>query len=276
MSAPTRIALFIAAVLIAGCATPPSSPPLAAIERLMVPNRISGDVRTSVDSAAHAAGAWWSVHFQSTWRPANGRPPWHLDTLIADRLIRPALERTGETVPLWRVHRRAAPDAAGHRLTLIYYASEITARSLNHELSTDPLVSQLRDAKLLADVVTDDLGAPRRSDVAATSDPAWPLAIQRSWPWFIMGISAHWLRLIDEVNHATLQTNPPAAAPSAPSTNDKATAQTLPSLLAHYGAVTATVDALWRDQGQHAYLHHLNAVFGYQPLVIREENLKRF
>jgi hypothetical protein len=40
--------------------------------------------------------------------------------------------------------------------------------------------------------------------------------------------------------------------------------------------VDERVTTLWRDHGQHVYLHHLNALFGYQPLVIRETNLKRF
>ena len=29
------------------------------------------------------------------------------------------------------------------------------------------------------------------------------------------------------------------------------------------------VTQLWIDQGQHAILHHLNAVYAYQPLLIR-------
>jgi hypothetical protein len=40
--------------------------------------------------------------------------------------------------------------------------------------------------------------------------------------------------------------------------------------------VNDRVSALWRGHGQHVYLHHLNALFGYAPLVIRETNLKRF
>ena len=29
------------------------------------------------------------------------------------------------------------------------------------------------------------------------------------------------------------------------------------------------VTQLWIDQGQHAILHHMNAVYAYQPLLIR-------
>jgi hypothetical protein len=48
------------------------------------------------------------------------------------------------------------------------------------------------------------------------------------------------------------------------------------TLLDYYRTVDGRVSALWRDYGQHVYLHHLNALFGYQPLVIKETNLKRF
>ena len=40
--------------------------------------------------------------------------------------------------------------------------------------------------------------------------------------------------------------------------------------------INATVDALWRGNAQHAWLHHLNALFGYQPALIREQRLMRF
>ncbi len=36
------------------------------------------------------------------------------------------------------------------------------------------------------------------------------------------------------------------------------------------------VDDMWRQEGRHAFLHHLNAVFGYQPLVIYEKKLLTF
>jgi hypothetical protein len=36
------------------------------------------------------------------------------------------------------------------------------------------------------------------------------------------------------------------------------------------------VDGLWRGNAQHAWLHHLNALFGYQPVLIREQRLMRF
>ena len=84
--------------------------------------------------------------------------------------------------------------------------------------------------------------------------------MQRAWPWFATGVSANWLALIREV----------AAGREPPPARD------LQALVAHYAAVHDEVTALWREAGQHAWLHHLNALFGYQPLVFQERRLLRF
>ncbi|MFT5391212.1 MAG: hypothetical protein ACI8PT_001406 [Gammaproteobacteria bacterium] len=87
-----------------------------------------------------------------------------------------------------------------------------------------------------------------------------------------MGVSAHWLQLIEQIRHTL-----PLWDGDGDGDGDGDTVSTdSNSLLDRYAAISARVDQLWREQGQHVYLHHLNAIFGYQPLVIRETNLKRF
>ena len=39
--------------------------------------------------------------------------------------------------------------------------------------------------------------------------------------------------------------------------------------------IEGTSDRNWPDAIQHAWLLHLNAIFGYRPLVLREERLSR-
>lgn len=34
--------------------------------------------------------------------------------------------------------------------------------------------------------------------------------------------------------------------------------------------------ALWQNEGRHAFLHHLNALFGYEPILIIEKRPMRF
>ena len=36
--------------------------------------------------------------------------------------------------------------------------------------------------------------------------------------------------------------------------------------LAFYKKVEESVTEAWKREGRHAYLHHLNAIFGYEPL----------
>jgi len=100
-------------------------------------------------------------------------------------------------------------------------------------------------------------------DIAVGTDPAWPREVQRAWPYFAMGASRNWLALVAEVGAGM-----PGGTP--------AQAQGLDALLAHYRAVNEKVDTLWRENAQHAWLHHLNALFGYQPALIRELRLMQF
>jgi hypothetical protein len=36
------------------------------------------------------------------------------------------------------------------------------------------------------------------------------------------------------------------------------------------------VSDLWQEEGRHAFLHHLNALFGYESLVVYEKKLMTF
>jgi hypothetical protein len=40
-------------------------------------------------------------------------------------------------------------------------------------------------------------------------------------------------------------------------------------LEARYKNVQEDITRLWQEEGQHAVLHHLNALYAYQPLLIR-------
>jgi hypothetical protein len=146
------------------------------------------------------------------------------------------------------------------RFSLLFYSDLDTAQTINNGVTRSPAARLLRENGLLLETGLADLSGDADPALEATSDPSWPDAIQRSWPWFIMGVSQSWLRLISEVRTA----RPLAGDPSAG------------ELIAYYQRIHEEVAGLWREHGQHAYLHHLNAPFGYQPLIIRETNLKRF
>lgn len=220
----------LSCLLLAACATPPKAP----------------EPREPEVEAADTAARWWQVAFRIHW-PEEAPLAWHMGPLLAHRVAGPALLRHEQSIPLWRFHRRAARDDAGHQFSLIFYASPATARVLFSEIEQVPLLEALTAA---GDVETVRL-QERGQAIAATSDAVWNPAIQRSWPWFIMGVSRSWLELIDQVAGAL----PESAS--------------LEQTHAHYREAVAEVTALWQQQGGHAYLHHLNAVFGYEPLMVR-------
>ncbi|GAB6194462.1 hypothetical protein JCM39068_42150 [Desulfocastanea catecholica] len=109
-------------------------------------------------------------------------------------------------------------------------------------------------AKLVEEIITDNPDNPNSSDIASSSDNHWSLDLQRNWPSFIMGVSSLWLGLIDD----SFQGSPEDFTD-------------IYQLLEKYREVDAKITEIWKTEGQHALLHHMNALFGYQPLIIRKE-----
>ena len=92
--------------------------------------------------------------------------------------------------------------------------------------------------------------------VNATSDRNWPVELQNAWPAYIMGASSTWLQLIDQ------------------EVKDDKADNDINHLLEIYRLADANISKLWFEQGQHAFLHHLNAIFGYRPILINKEPLR--
>lgn len=203
---------------------------------------------------------WWFARFQLQW-PEEQPVEWHWDLLIAHKIIAPTLEQSKASIRLWRFHRRAARDQAGHQLSFIFYASAQTAHQIFNTLQSNALLAEMKSAGVvLADIYDrpDKIDKPRISD---TSDPNWPAAIQKSWPYYIMGASQMWLNLINE----TVAEMPQPAA-----------ALTLDEAERMYLEVNAVIASLWEINGRHAFLHHLNALFGYEPLIYYEKRMLTF
>jgi hypothetical protein len=235
------LSLAVAAGL-AGCATP-------------APPGVSAPA-AAPDTPA-GTPQWWVVHVRMGWR-GEAQVEWHLDALLAEQVFAPVIERLGPALVLWRFHRRAAPDATGHRLRFLFYADPAVAAQVLAAVRASALLADLVATGHVAEVELPD--APEGTAIEATSDPAWPPPVQRAWPYFAMGVSRNWLALVDDVSG---QLDPPPAGD-------------VEAMVAHYRAVNAQVDALWQVNAQHAWLHHLNALFGYQPVLLRERRLMRF
>jgi hypothetical protein len=240
----TACAFGLLMMVMAGCTTAPVKP--------------SGGGAPPPEIAA--SEGWWSARFRMQW-PEEQPVNWQWDLLIADKIIAPVLEQYKESIRLWRFHRRAARDQAGHQFSFIFYSSAERATQIFDALRSDALLAEMKSAGVVIAAIydqTDNIAKPRISD---TSDPHWPSAIQKSWPYYIMGASQMWLNLISET---VAEMQPPGAALSL-AENEQL-----------YKRVNAEITSLWEANGQHAFLHHLNALFGYEPLVYSEKRMLTF
>lgn len=210
---------------------------------------LPGDV-----SHAREYTSWWYVRFRMHWLD-GAPPPWSPDLFIAERVISPVLQVEGDRLALWRFHRRAARDGAGRQFSFIFRASPRQAERINRQVAANPQLAHWQRKGIIDTVIYDDPSRPRRPGIADTSDASWTPEMQRAWPYFIMGVSRLWLELIREYGQA----------------------EDLPwSEEARYAAISQRMDRLWRDEGGHALLHHLSALFGYGEVQVVKRELMRF
>jgi hypothetical protein len=242
------VCLFGISVLVVGCA------PVLQIEpgASFVPEPVSVEVE-------QPDRYWWQLRFRLTW-PEDESPDFSRHLLIAEQLLLPVIVEHQEQLSLWRFHRRAGRDGAGHQFSLIFYSDKTTANQIREDIASDALTQWLIEGGLIEKPRFDQRSPQEMGRLELTSDPSWPIEIQRSWPYFIMGASQAWLMLIQELS----------------AENALSGEIDYPSLLLHYREVDERLNTLWRENGQHAYLHHISAIFGYQPLVIRSNELRTF
>ena len=203
---------------------------------------------------------WWFARFRMYW-PPEIEPFWHMDLLIAHKILAPVITQYQDRIGLWRFHRRATRDVAGHQFSFIFYATAETAYQVYETLRADALLTEMVSTRRIIKEVYDNPERITRPGIKDTSDPNWPALIQKSWPYYIEGVSQMWLNLIA----GTVAEIPTADSPSS-----------LDEYEALYREVNATIISLWENYGHHAYLHHLNALFGYQPLVFSEKRMLSF
>ena len=197
---------------------------------------------------------WWYARFKINWPTDSAkRPDWAIDALLADQVCEPALLAHHSKIVLWRFHRRAVPDRAGHQFSFIFYADADTAQAVYQHMQQNDVLIELLLSDRLAALNVDELNVFKRPNIEDTSDPNWSLMVQKAWPAFIMGVSSTWLELINQIVIAEqLDTRE----------------MELDALIALYQRINNTVDELWLGHGRHAFLHHLNALFGYRPIYM--------
>ena len=189
-------------------------------------------------------------------------PLWHVDLFLAHSVMAPILEKYHEDITLWRFHRRATPDAVGHQFSFAFYSSPQIAKYIFEEIAGSTLLEKAKIRGFITAEIYDDTTILAHPAISDTSDDNWSTITQKAWPYYIMGVSQMWLTMIDDI----IKDNPPPAE-DIKSIND---------LIDYYNEVNEVVKTLWRDEAQHAFLHHLNAIFGYEPMLYYEPRLIRF
>ena len=206
----------------------------------------AGDAVAPASAALADGSGWWYARFAIA-RPEGEEPRWHIGTLLGGEVIAPVFDRHYQDIQIWRVHRRAANDEYGHVFSFIFYGTAAGAQRIYADLEANPVLQRLRQAGTVTGISFDNLATLSRPHIEDTSDDSWPLVVQKTWPALAMGASRMWLDLVGELagSHA-----------------DE------PDLEQRYQAVQQDINDIWAKQGQHAVLHHLSALFAYQPLLI--------
>jgi len=190
----------------------------------------------------------WRYARFSIPRPKGTNPNWAMGTLIAGEVISPILKKHRNQVDLWRFHRRAGQDKYGHVFSFIFYSPNSTAASIYQDIKANPLLQRLQKTKQITLLTPDDLSKNPKSKIEDTSDKSWSDIIQRTWPGYIMGVSQMWLDVITEIDSDQDQSTKPEK---------------------RYQEVQKIVTEIWQREGKHAMLHHLNAIYAYQPIFMR-------
>ena len=221
--------------LLSGCAgLPPAIPPMEPAD-------------TAVDAVLPEGEGWWYARFLIE-RPSGEATRWHLGTLLAGEVVAPVLARHTDDILIWRIHRRAPRDEFGHVFSFIFYATPASAERIYADINANPVLQQLLQDGRIRRTSFDDVTSIQRPDIDDTSDASWEPVVQQTWPALIMGASRMWIDMVTLL------------AGSQPQTLD---------LEQRYRGVNEEINRIWAKQGQHAMLHHLSAIYGYQPLMIR-------
>lgn len=204
---------------------------------------------------------WWYVPVKIHW-PEEQPMAWYIDVLLAHQIFKPILLEYAQEIELWRFHRRAARDQAGHRFSFIFYARQATATAILDKLAQQTLLAQLMAMQYVDAVYLHDVNQTPKQAIEATSDKNWSLPMQRAWPYFAMGTSQVWLSLIDQ-HVAAL-------------TEHDGVQHDLEAMIGFYQTIDEKMAATWETEGGHALLHHLNALFGYGEVAVYERRMMRF
>lgn len=196
---------------------------------------------------------WWYARFKMVWQKELDSIDFSSNLIIAHQIINPVLENHHQDIKLWRFHRRAAKDSVGHQFSFIFYSTPESARKIFQKINSNPISAQLINENIIEKIHLDDPDKPKHPGIEDSSDKNWPVTIQKSWPYYIMGASILWLDLL---NQQAIQEKLDVS-------------KGITSQQEQYKKINEKITQQWKAQGKHAYFHHISGIFGYEPLEIR-------
>jgi len=101
-----------------------------------------------------------------------------------------------------------------------------------------------------------------KQNIEDTSDKTWSVELQKSWPYYINGVSQ---MLLELMRH--LKTQVPGKMPSITSNPP------LNEVESFYIDLNNRLMAAWQNEGSHAFFHHINALFGHVPLIAQPRTI---
>jgi hypothetical protein len=236
-------------------------------KQLISPNELALVSNSITQGPQNEGKGWWRAAIriksvEKTEEQPEVEPLWHVDLFLAHSVMAPIIKKYSKDLTLWRFHRRATPDETGHQFSFAFYSTPLAAQNIFREIANSTLLVKAEESGYIIQQIYDDTTIISHPEISDTSDNDWSSITQKAWPYYIMGTSQMWLTMIDDI----IKDNPPAVDDI----------QSLSDLIDYYAEVNEVVKSLWRDEAQHAFLHHLNAIFGYEPMLYFEPRLIRF
>lgn len=205
------------------------------------------DIKLAEIKLSGADIGWYAARF-SLPRDKGSEPQWYLGTLLAGEVVSPLLDQYGQQIVNWRVHRRAVDDQVGHVFSFIFYSSEAGAKLIYQSIKNNQLLAELLEKQRVLKVSYEPLAINADALISDTSDPGWPEEMRQTWPLFIMGASQMWLAQVKIFKAETTEKQ---------------------AVEHRYQKIQGKMSELWQQQGQHALIHHLGALYAYQPVLTR-------
>ena len=184
----------------------------------------------------------------------RGDSPVH--SLTANEILGPIIQKCEQEMILWRFQRSFRPNKAWHPFTFKFYGPRSLVPEINKLIQSNEVYRMMKEEGLLELNDDKDVACRALTDCPAVkddNDPNWSDEIKEIWPYYIHGVSQAWLRLI-EVFTEQVEGQMPRSS--------------FKEKIDFHDTVNKRIEEQWTKHGQHAMLHHLNAVFGYKYIKV--------